>query len=53
MLKKLNEKAWFEEVFLIVLTIISLLSWKFNSTVGMISISIIAATSLLLSYQME
>lgn len=48
MLKKLNEKAWFEEVFLIVLTIISLLSWKFNSTVGMISISIIAATSLIL-----
>lgn len=48
MLKRLNEKAWFEEVFLIVLTIISLLSWKFNSTVGMISISIIAAASLIL-----
>ncbi|MBE6137253.1 MAG: O-antigen ligase family protein [Erysipelotrichaceae bacterium] len=47
-IRSLNDKAWFEEVFLIVLTIISLLAWKFNSTIGMVFISVIAATALII-----
>lgn len=47
MLRKLNESKWFEEIYCLVLCLISILCWKFAGTYGLVIILCIAAISLL------